>query len=641
MSEEIEDPVDGLPVGTKKSARKRSRKGLFQQDDSPEVVNKSKFLPDYDTEEVPPSFRERVFEVLADIRVRIILGVLILSALVWAVIPPVYSLLKIWRARDLTHQSSVAWDQGDESGALMLMRRAVLMAPQDEDIFRRARLLNARIGDPSCIKTLEILAHKNEANTDELIALAGQAIKVGNLKTARAAFTKITGKRTVEMTILEMQILAMGKKIPDAIALAKKSLPEFNMADAEKLRLALAALIWNADPRAAEAILTPLAASPSASGIASLRLLAKLQLDRAMPSNSSTTGLGDRLASHPLHNASDALLVADLRIKENPARSQAVIEELRRVRATGNPDEEIEFARWLNRRGAHHEVIDFIGKERALSSSTWLLIYLDALAAMNRWSEIFALLDSDSLVGLSETIRCLFLAHSAEKTGDKARAEEAWREMHRNLLYEKPEGALFIAAYAMKSGNDKEGIKAFWTLARRPDTAMQGFIGLIRFTPKGASASELLPVYSEMLETFPNLQDARSDYAYLCLLSGNNVEEAVAVSREIFNKEPNSLAALSVAALAYYKSGEISQAASLYDGKLIAWKTAPAQWKAIRVAVLVALGRNKEAADLAATIDVTNLRPEERKLLEQPDPSVGSGKGAFRSYIRNNDLCAL
>ena len=156
-----------------------------------------------------------------------------------------------------------------------------------------------------------------------------------------------------------------------------------------------------------------------------------------------------------------------------------------------------------------------------------------------------------------------------------------------------------------------------------------------------ASVSELLPIYTEMLETFPNLQEARSDYAYLCLLSGNNVEEAVAVSREIFNKDPNSLAVLSIAALGYYKSGEISQAASLYDGKLITWKTAPAPWKVVRVAVLLALGRNKEAADLAATIDVLSLRPEERKLLEQPEPRVGSGKGAFRSYIGNDDLCAI
>jgi len=641
MSEELEDPAAGLPVGTKKSARKRSQKGLSQQDDSPEVLDKSKFLPDYNTDEARPSFRERVVEVLGDIRVRIILGVLIVSALVWALIPPAYRLLKIWRARDLTHQSEVAWDNGDESGALILMRQAVLMAPQVDEIFRRARLLNARLGDPSSINALEILTHKNEANTDELIVLAGQAIKVGNLKTARASLKRITGKRTVEVTVLEMQLLALEKKIPDVITLAKKSLPDLNMADAEKLRLGLAALIWKSDPHASEAILTPLAASPSASGIASIRLLAKLQLNRAMPSNSSTTGLGVSLAAHPLRNASDALLVADLRIKENPARSQAVIEELRRVRSSGSPDDEIAFARWLNRRGAHHEVIDFIGKERALSSSTWLIIYLDALAGMNRWSEIFALLDTESLVGISETMRSLFLAHSAEKTGDKARAEEAWREMHRNLVYEEPQGALFIAAYAMKSGNDKEGIKAFWILARRPDTAIQGFLGLIRFTPKVASVSELLPIYTEMLETFPNLQEARSDYAYLCLLSGNNVEEAVAVSREIFNKDPNSLAVLSIAALGYYKSGEISQAASLYDGKLITWKTAPAPWKVVRVAVLLALGRNKEAADLAATIDVLSLRPEERKLLEQPEPRVGSGKGAFRSYIGNDDLCAI
>ena len=124
-------------------------------------------------------------------------------------------------------------------------------------------------------------------------------------------------------------------------------------------------------------------------------------------------------------------------------------------------------------------------------------------------------------------------------------------------------------------------------------------------------------------------------------MSGNNLEEAAEVSREILAKDPNSLAAISVAALAYYKSGEFSKAASLYDGKMVLWKTAPPQWKAIRVAVLFALGRDKEAAELAATIDVSNLRPEERQLLEKPDASNESGKGVFGSYIRHDHLCAF
>ena len=641
MSEEIEDPSAGRTMRERKSADIPSREALPKEVERSMVSETKDFLPDYDTDEVALSLRERLFEVLADIRVRIILGVLILSVLVWAVIPPFYGVLKIRRAKNFTQESLAAWERGDENAALSLMRRAVLMAPQDESIFRSARLLNARMGDPSSINALEIQGQKNEANMEELLALAGQAVKTGNRQTARFSFNKISGKRTVEMTVVEMQLLALENKMPEVVALAKKTLPALNLADAEKIHLALASLIMNSDPRAAEAILVPLTESRSASGIASVRLLAKQQLAEVMPRGSLLSSLGDKLAAHPLRNASDSLLIADLRMKENPAKSQAVIEELRKLCGNSSPDEAPAFARWLNRNKAYQEALDFIGKERASSSSTWLMIYIDALASLDRWQEIYTLLDTESVVGMSETLRALFLARSAEKSGKNENAAEAWREMHRNLVYERPELALFVAAYAIKSGYEKEGIKAFWTLAHRQDTALHGFLGLIRFFPKGASASELLPVYSEMLESFPNIQEARSDYAYLSLLTDSNVAEAVEVSRQILSHDPNSLAALSVAALAYYKSGEISQAASLYDGKLIAWKTAPPQWKAVRVAVLLALGCNKEAADLAATIDVTNLRPEERKLLEQPEPSVGSGKGAFRSYIRNDDLCAL
>ena len=70
----------------------------------------------------------------------------------------------------------------------------------------------------------------------------------------------------------------MENKMPVAIDLAKKSMSEMDMADAEKVRLALASLILKTDARSAETVLIPLAESPSFSGITALRLLSKHQL---------------------------------------------------------------------------------------------------------------------------------------------------------------------------------------------------------------------------------------------------------------------------------------------------------------------------------------------------------------------------
>jgi hypothetical protein len=209
--------------------------------------------------------------------------------------------------------------------------------------------------------------------------------------------------------------------------------------------------------------------------------------------------------------------------------------------------------------------------------------------------------------------------------------------MHRNLVYEKPEVAFFVATYIMKTGNMREGVKAFWTLARRQDTAIQGFLGLIRFFPPNTSASELLPVYSEMLEAFPSIREVRLDYAYLCLLADNNIPEAAEAARGLLLEDPNSLAALSVAALGYYKNGEISQAATLYDGKKILWKGAPTPWRVVRVTILAALGRKKEAEELAATIDLSKLRPEERQLLEQQNPKETTGRPRNRQTCQPDD----
>ena len=106
MTEEPDDLKKGL--GPRKIKRvSRSLDSEVNMEDASRPDDKKAFLPDYDTDEVPVSRRERFLEVLADIRVRIVLGALILAVLLWVVIPPIYGALKLRRARVLIDRKSV------------------------------------------------------------------------------------------------------------------------------------------------------------------------------------------------------------------------------------------------------------------------------------------------------------------------------------------------------------------------------------------------------------------------------------------------------------------------------------------------------------------------------------------------------
>ena len=227
------------------------------------------------------------------------------------------------------------------------------------------------------------------------------------------------------------------------------------------------------------------------------------------------------------------------------------------------------------------------------------------------------MLDADTIIGLSDSIRLLFLARAAEKSGDRVQADESWREMQNGLAYEKPEVVSFIAAYALRIGERDQAIKAYTALSHRKETALEGFLGLIRCWPPNTPAAKLLPLYQEFTDSFPTLAEARSDQTYLKLLTGEKIAATAAIAKEFYDNTPPSLAALSIAALGMLKSGNAAEAEALYKGKTISWLSAPAPWKTVRAAVLYEIGKKKEADEIARTINKSQLRPEERALLPE------------------------
>lgn len=572
-------------------------------------------LPDYESHEPPKSRSEVTREILSDLRVRLVAALLVFGLCIFLAGPPIYRATKVWRANKLMDKCEAVAESGNIPQAVTLLRQAILLAPSDEALFRRVRLFNAGIGESASLNSIQTLLLEGQANDDELLILAEQSIKAGKNSVARACLEKLAANQSARKIIIEMQLLNLDGKPQEAIELARKNIPKAVPGDADKILLATAEMVLKSDVKASQQILSPLAKRKDASGLAALRLLAaqKMTLGNKIPGNGQE--IAALLNNHPIHSQEDNLLAADLRIAENPANKKATIAALREERMKANPADALAFARWLNRRFAYNDAIDFIGKDRALKDPAWLLVYLDAHAGLGRWGDIFSLLDADAIVGLSDSIRLLFLARAAKKSGDDQHADELWREMQRNLLYENPEVVSFIASYAMQIGEIDQAIKAFWILARRKETALEGFIGLIRFWPKNAPSTELLPVYEEFLEAFPNIPEIRSDYVYLQLLGDQNISAASESAVGIYKSNPTSLSALSIAALGLLKEGKIAEADAIYQGKEITWESAPLPWRAVRAAVLEANHQKKEAAQIAATINKSKLRPEEIKLL--------------------------
>jgi hypothetical protein len=573
-------------------------------------------LPDYEVDRLQNrSHRHFLRDLIVDIRVLAFLALLISGLILWVAIPPAYHRLKVWRAMKFLAQSELAANEGNIPKSINLMRRAILMVPNEEAVFRKVRLFNASFGDPNALNSLTSLMVDKQANPQELLTLAEQALRSDNTVIPKAALNQLQDDRSARKIIIQMRLLEKEGNFKEALDLAKRELPTLEQGDMEKVLLATAEMTLQTDVPASRQILLQLIDKNSATGIAALRLLAAQTLAKRATEFLRADEVADKLLAHPMHTPDDALLALDLRLMENPSSKPALLAQTMSERASRPPDEALAFARWLNRKLYYKESADFIGRERAASNPDWLLLYLDALAGLERWNDIFTMLDADTIIGLSDSIRLLFLARAAEKSGDRESADESWREMQLGLVYEKPEVVSFIAAYALRIGEREQAVKAYTTLSHRKETALEGYLGLIRCWPQNTSAAELLPLYKEFTESFPMLSEARSDQTYLKLLTNEKPATTAAIAKEFYENSPQSLASISIAALGMLKTGNPSGADALYEGKNIAWLSAPAAWRSVRAAVLYGVGKQKEADEIVRTINKSQLRPEERALL--------------------------
>jgi hypothetical protein len=573
-------------------------------------------LPDYEIEtHERRSLAEILKSLLLDLRFRIVAALLVLGLLGWFLAPPAYRKAKFWRASQLMDQCQAAADIGDFPQAASHMRQAILMAPSHPVILQRVRLFTASMGDPASLGILQSLMQDNKANPEEILVVAEQSLRARMPAVTREALEKLAAHPSARRTIVEMRLLALEGKPQDGVELSRAAMKDLPPAESEKILLATAELVLQTNPDVARGILQPLAEKPNATGLAALRLLANQSISLPATIGPDTEPLASKIEAHPLHTSDDILLAAEIRLLANPSSRPALLTRLAQDRSTASDEDALAFARWLNRRNAHREAIEFVGPDRATTHADWLLVYLDAHAGLDQWDKIFQLLQNATVAGLSESIRMLFLARAAKESGDAAKSQEIWTENQRALLFEKPEVISFIAAYALRTGERDQALKAYTTLSRRKETALQGHLGLIRATPTNSPAIELLPVYQSLLEIQPNLVEARNDLSYLELLTRQNIFEATLRALEAHKKTPTSLATLSIAALAHLRSGEPARADALYEGKVIPWSTAPDPWKTIRAAVLLANGKTTEADELLATIDKSQLRPEERALL--------------------------
>lgn len=594
----------------------------------PSLTNRRSELPDYEDDVVLAPARKPGWFSSPGSRKK--LRRLFILILLVAVVPPLYRWIKNVRAESLLNKSSKSFALGEPQQGITFLKQALALSPGNLAIQQSVELYNARAGDPSSREKLLARMRAGTSGKEELLGLADLEAHAGHAEIVAEIISRmprnISSKEGLRIALIESAMAAYQGSLPKAAEICfsdKWSSLGKKERDLLRTRGALYLLSGNdADTRnQAEKVLMEVIRDKTDASMHAWRLMARLSLDSSrwesdQANKDQAAELVRWFSSLGGPESQDQLLLAELKIKTDPASQPRVVAELAKELSNAPRSEKLAYARWLNAKGLNQEVILFAGNDLPRSDTDWLLVVLDAKGAQGHWQEMAGMMETPAGAGIPDAVKHLYLARTAMMNGNKTAADEEWRHVGGTLHLEKPETVAYIAGYEEKIGEYSRASRAYRELADRKETKVPGLIGLIRCQPRTASAASLIPLYEELLAAQPTYIDAACDLTYLKLLKSRDHQDAPATAEKLLAEQPNELPRISTAALGRLRMNDPQGALALYQNKTIDWADVPEPWKVVYYAVLKANGRSAEAAELVATIPPSQLRPEEKELLK-------------------------
>jgi hypothetical protein len=312
----------------------------------------------------------------------------------------------------------------------------------------------------------------------------------------------------------------------------------------------------------------------------------------------------------------DDLLGSDLRIQAQPDDASRIFEEEIDRWRNGKPEDLVDVARWLNGHQQPERVLALVPVEQALQNNQLLLTRLDALASLQRWTDIDDTLTRPDLT-LDPSVIESFRARAAQERGAVLDAEVHWN--HAISLAGSDAGKLrFVAAFAEQSRANTSALKAYEQLARFPSEARLAFEGAERVSQRTGDAAIQRAAAQKIAAAAPEDVNAADQLAYLNLLLDDDIESNFALAKRLAEKYPNRLSYRVTAALGYLRVHDAGSALAQFNAPIpIDWKQTQPSWRAIYAATLLANDRNDEAQQMIATIPLERLNPQERALIEK------------------------
>ena len=337
--------------------------------------------------------------------------------------------------------------------------------------------------------------------------------------------------------------------------------------------------------------------------------------------------VADALENHPDARPAHKLLALEVRARQDPALTDQYVADA--VERFGNAarlaqtyqggadlaDETLlALVTWLNKIGQPAKTLEVLPEARAIQRQDFFLQYVNALAALQRWSQVKDLFLSEHSV-VDPMVQHMYLAVAQAHLGSATAATNEWQRALQ--VANTPEKLLMVAANAEQNSATDIANAAYSEAIKTAPTNRAAYAGRLRLALAGGKTAQAQTIAAEIAQIWPDDAAARNQAAYLRLLLGASGDAAQAAERDaqvLVAKEPRNWQARATLGLACLRLGRNEEALAAIREPRVTGVEPPGAL-AVRAAILAANGYEDGARSDARLLAAKPLLPEERALI--------------------------
>ena len=341
----------------------------------------------------------------------------------------------------------------------------------------------------------------------------------------------------------------------------------------------------------------------------------------------SPLDVADALENHPDARPAHKLLALEVRARQDPALTDQYVADA--VERFGNAarlaqtyqggadlaDETLlALATWLNKIGRSAKTLEVLPEARAIQRQDFFLHYVNALAALQQWSQVKDLFLSEHSV-VDPMVQHMYLAVAQAHLGSATAATNEWQRALQ--VANTTEKLLMVAANAEQNSATDIANAAYSEAIKTAPTNRAAYAGRLRLALAGGKTAQAKTIAAEIAQIWPDDTAARNQAAYLRLLLGASGDAAEAAERDaqvLVAKEPRNWQARATLGLARLRLGRNEEALAAIREPRVTGVEPPGAL-AVRAAILAANGYEDGARSDARLLAAKPLLPEERALI--------------------------